>query len=171
MNFKQILLLIFTAITMGFILMSLYSDLAEDDLNFLSDHNIETGFVGKVIDGDTVVINGESVRLLGIDSNEKGEDCFNEAKEKMEELVLNKDVEMERDGDNKDQYGRLLKYLFVDINGERVNVQLKMVEDGLAIARFYDSRKYKEEIILAEKTARKNKVGCKWVGLEINSPL
>ena len=123
----------------------------------------EEGFVGKVIDGDTVIIDGESVRLLGMDTDERGYDCYKEAKTRMEELVLNRDVRMEKDKTDKDQYKRYLRYLFVEVDdGNEVNVNLKMVEEGMAIARFYDDRKYSREILEAEKIARENRIGCKW---------
>lgn len=122
----------------------------------------EEGFVGKVIDGDTVIINGESVRLLGMDTAERGEPCYKEAKTRLEELVLNKNVLLERGVENKDQYKRLLRFIFVNVNGTDVAVNLRLVQEGLAIARFYDDKKYKEEIIEAEKYARENKIGCKW---------
>lgn len=135
--------------------------------NGLSDRkNLEKAFVTKVIDGDTVIVNGESVRLLGIDSDERGENCYKEAKKRMEELVLNKEILLEKDMKDRDQYKRLLRWIFVEDNNEKAkNVNLILVEDGLAIARFYEDRKYKEEILLAEKNARENKIGCKWRGL------
>ncbi len=123
----------------------------------------ETGFVSKVIDGDTVIINGQSVRLLGMDTDERGEKCYKEAKERLEEFVLNKKVELEKDVRNKDQYDRLLRWIFIeDENGKKISINLVMVEEGLAIARFYEDKKYKKEVLEAEKEARANKIGCKW---------
>ena len=48
----------------------------------------EMVFVSKVIDGDTIVANGEHIRLLGIDADERGYDCYKEAKEQMEKWIL-----------------------------------------------------------------------------------
>ena len=71
--------------------------------------------VTKVIDGDTVVVEGGyHVRLLGIDTDERGYPCYNEAKKRLEELVLNKEVYLESDKDDKDQYERYLRYLILD---------------------------------------------------------
>lgn len=115
--------------------------------------------VTRVIDGDTVVVSGgDHVRLLGMDTDERGYPCYKAAKERLEELVLNKEVYLESDVEDKDQYGRLLRHIILD--GKNIN--LKMVEEGLAIARFYQDVKYKDEIISAEKTAIENKIGCKW---------
>ncbi len=116
-------------------------------------------FVSKIIDGDTVIAEGESVRLLGIDADEKGYPCYSAAKERIEELVLNKEVKFEADAEDMDQYGRYLRYIFLE--GKNINLQL--VQEGLAVARFYpENTKYKQEIIDAEKQARENKTGCKW---------
>ncbi|RZB32995.1 MAG: hypothetical protein AEth_00112 [Candidatus Argoarchaeum ethanivorans] len=126
-----------------------------------SDDNIvEKKLVTKIIDGDTVVIEGgERVRLLGIDTDERGYPCYEPAKQRLEELVFNKEVYLESDGEDKDQYKRYLRYLILD--GENIN--LKLVEEGLAIAYFYPQNvKYRDEIIGAEKEARENEIGCKW---------
>ncbi|MBU4406858.1 MAG: hypothetical protein KKB24_04645, partial [Candidatus Altiarchaeota archaeon] len=39
--------------------------------------------VTKVIDGDTVVVEGEHVRLIGIDADERGYPCHDEAKDRL----------------------------------------------------------------------------------------
>lgn len=116
--------------------------------------------VTKILDGDTVIIEGgHPVRLLGIDADEKGYPCYEPAKEKLEELVLNKEVYLEADKEDRDQYQRYLRYLILD--GENINS--KLVREGFAIARFSpENTKYKEEIINAEKEAKENKIGCKW---------
>lgn len=116
--------------------------------------------VTKIIDGDTVIIEGgSSVRLLGIDTDEKGYPCFASAKQRLEELVLNKVVFLERDTEDQDQYKRYLRYLI--LGGENIN--LKMVKEGFAVARFSpDNKKYRKEITDAEKEAMTNKIGCKW---------
>jgi len=126
--------------------------------NVISIDRKETVFVSKIIDGDTIVANGEHIRLLGIDSDERGYDCYKEAKEKMEEWILDKEVELEKDKTDKDQYGRLLRYVILD--GENINIRL--VANGLAVARFYRDRNYENEILAAEKEAREAKIGCKW---------
>ncbi len=116
--------------------------------------------VTKVIDGDTFVIEGGySVRILSIDTDERGYPCYQEAKDKLEELILNKKVKLEKEEEEDvDQYCRYLRHIF--LNSE--NISLKLVEEGLAVARFYSETKYQEEISEAEKNARENKIGCKW---------
>jgi micrococcal nuclease len=116
--------------------------------------------VTKVIDGDTVVVEGGyHVRLLGMDADEKGYPCYEPAKTRLENLVLGKQVLLEKDKTDLDQYGRCLRYIF--IGGTNIDVQL--VKEGLAIARFYEPDiKYKTEIAYAEKQAQQNHLGCKW---------
>ena len=62
-----------------------------------NSEDLEKGFVTKIIDGDTIIVGGESSRLVGFDSDERGGKCYKEAKESMEELALNKEVLLERD--------------------------------------------------------------------------
>ncbi len=116
--------------------------------------------VTKVIDGDTVIVEGGyHIRLLGIDTDESGHSCYKSAKKRIEELILNKKVRLERDKTDVDQYGRCLRYIFLD----NQNIGLQLVEEGLAIARFYPpDTKYREEITKAEEEAVDNKIGCKW---------
>ncbi len=89
--------------------------------NWIIDYEI--GVVERVIDGDTIVINETSVRLLGINSPERGENYYDEAKSVLENLTLYKLVKLK-----KGKRDRSLRYLFVD--GKNVN--LEMVENGFA---------------------------------------
>jgi len=116
--------------------------------------------VTKVIDGDTVVVEGGyHVRLLGMDADEKGYPCYDQARIRLEGLVLSKQVSLEKDKTDLDQYGRCLRYIFV--GSENIDVQL--AREGLAVARFYEpDTKYKAEITAAEKYAQQNYLGCKW---------
>lgn len=127
------------------------------------NENLEKARVTKIIDGDTIIVEGgRHIRLLGIDTDEKGYPCYIPAKKRLEELILNKEVYLERDKEDKDQYGRYLRYVFIENNNTKENVNLRMVKEGLAVARFYENEKYKEEIMDAEKFAIENKIGCKW---------
>lgn len=118
--------------------------------------------VTKVLDGDTVIVEGGShVRLLGIDADEKGYPCYKQAKSYLEDLVLNKEVRLEKDQTDVDQYDRCLRYLFLDGN----NVNLQLVEQGLAICRFYEPDvKYREQCASIEQQAIQDNLGCKWEG-------
>jgi len=126
-----------------------------------SDNTIVT----KVIDGDTIVVEGGyHIRLLGMDADEKGYPCYEPAKTRLEDLVLSKQVRLEKDKTDLDQYGRCLRYIFLG----NTNVDVQLVKEGLAIARFYEPDvKYKAEITAAEKYAQEGKIGCKWANSQI----
>jgi micrococcal nuclease len=123
----------------------------------------ENTIVTKVIDGDTVVVEGGwHVRLLEIDADEKGYPCYDAAKKRLEQLVLNKEIRLEKDKTDVDIYGRCLRAIFI---GDE-NIDLQLVKEGLAVARFYEPDvKYKNEISAAEQQAIQNKTGCKWKGI------
>jgi endonuclease YncB( thermonuclease family) len=114
--------------------------------------------VTKVIDGDTFIAGGETVRMLGMDADEKGYPCYFAAKERLELLVLGKEVYLEQGKDNKDIYGRYLRYVL--FNGENIN--LKLVQEGFVVARTNEGDKYQQDFIDAENYARTNRIGCKW---------
>lgn len=117
----------------------------------------------KIIDGDTFLIEGGySVRILGIDADERGYPCYEVAKSELEELILNKEVKLEKGEEDLDQWCRYLRYVFL---GDQ-NISLELAKEGLVVARFSpEDVKYREEIAQAEKTAKENKLGCKWSSL------
>ena len=67
----------------------------------------------KVVDGDTLDLNNSfRIRMSGINTPETGECYYQEAKNKLTLLVLNKDVFIEKDISDKDKYGRYLRYIY-----------------------------------------------------------
>lgn len=86
----------------------------------------ELAQVQRIVDGDTLKINNDSVRLLGINCPEKGEKYYSEAKEFLENETLNQIVRLESKG--KDLYYRELAYVFIGSQ----NINLKLVEEGYA---------------------------------------
>ena len=101
----------------------------------------ESMVASRIIDGDTIEVTDaagytEQVRLIGIDTPERGECGFKESGARLSELILNSDVLLVTGGtDNQDRYKRLLRY--VDF-GE-IDAGLVLIQEGFAIAR-YDSR-------------------------------
>lgn len=80
----------------------------------------EKARVKHVIDGDTVILSDDSkVRYIGIDSPELDKngkmECFGEnAKNFNRQLVENQFVSLEKDISDKDKYGRLLRFVYLD---------------------------------------------------------
>ncbi len=96
----------------------------------------KTAVVASVLDGDTVRLDtGQDVRLVGIDSPDHGECGFEAAQTRLARLVEGRTVKLVAPVENKDQYGRLLRYVQLG----KKDVGLKMIRSGMAIAR-YDSR-------------------------------
>ncbi len=92
----------------------------------------------EVIDGDTFDLFTEDgaaarVRLIGVDTPERGECFHDEARAELRRLLDAGPVTTEVDVSDVDQFGRSLRYVFVD--GTLVKEQL--VRDGFAIARRY----------------------------------
>lgn len=118
--------------------------------------------VTRVVDGDTLELaSGEKVRMLHINTPEKGEFCYEEATEKLKELVLNKTILLERDMQGKDKYNRSLYYVY--LKAEEKSVNQILVEEGYAIVYvLLPNTKYHKQFIDAETDAVKNKAGCLW---------
>lgn len=119
--------------------------------------NNEEVVVSRVIDGDTFeTIGGNTVRLIGINTPEKNEPYYDEAKERLSDLIENKKVILTKDKENKDKYGRLLRYVYVD----DIFVNLKLIEEGYATAYSVPPNlKHENEFKYAEFKAKSSKIG------------
>jgi hypothetical protein len=93
--------------------------------------------VTHVVDGDTVdVSSGERVRLIGIDTPERGECGFDAATRRVEELVAGAAIQLVPGArDDVDRYGRILRY----VEADGTDVGRVLIDEGLAISR-YDGR-------------------------------
>ena len=122
--------------------------------NFLSsDENV---FVDRVIDGDTVQVNGTSVRLLGVNTPEKGEFYYEEAKNFTTSMVLGKNVTLKFEKDRYDKYHRILAYVFL---GDK-NVNAELVRNGFANYYFYSGKdSHSSGLIEAWNTCLNKNVG------------
>ena len=112
----------------------------------------------RVVDGDTIHLNGEKIRFTGIDTPELKQTCIKEgvinpcgviAKEILIKKINDNKVECISNG--KDQYKRTLAECFV--NGESLSSYL--VRSGYGFAY----RKYSKKFILDEDYAKTNKIG------------
>mgnify|MGYP001596981145 FL=1 len=84
--------------------------------------------VDRIIDGDTIESNETSIRLLGINTPERGELYYNEAKAFLESKIFNKTVSLEFGKERYDKYNRTLAYVFLD----NKNINIELVENGFA---------------------------------------
>ena len=112
----------------------------------------------RVVDGDTIHLNGEKIRFTGIDTPELKQTCLKEgakdpcgvtAKQILIDKIGNDNVNCISEG--KDQYKRTLAECFV--NNESLSSYL--VRSGYAFAY----RRYSKKFVPDEDYARINKIG------------
>lgn len=132
-----------------------------------STSNLIQAPVVSVVDGDTIKVkigqNTETVRFLLVDTPETshpqlGKQPFGEeAKEFVKELLEGKTVELEKDVSERDKYGRLLMYVY--INGK--SVQEELLKNGLArVAYVYaPNTKYIDQYYEIQKEAQQKAIG------------
>jgi micrococcal nuclease len=87
----------------------------------------------RIIDGDTFqLFSGETVRLICVDAPESGSLKGDEATAYLTSLIYFKEVRLESDVDDKDAYGRLLRYVYVSNEDGEIFVNKEIVEQGYA---------------------------------------
>lgn len=86
--------------------------------------NNPENYVSKIVDGDTFEMsNGETIRLMCVDTPEKGEEGFEEASSFLEDMILGKEIQMNITG--KDKYERNLAFVYLnDSDGIFVNSEI-----------------------------------------------
>tara|TARA_B110000240_G_C13302173_1_gene368978 strand:- start:276 stop:755 length:480 start_codon:yes stop_codon:yes gene_type:complete len=112
----------------------------------------------RVVDGDTIHLDGEKIRFTGIDTPELKQSCINNGVKDpcgvtAKEILIKKigDNQVECIGEGKDQYKRTLAECFV--NDESLSSYL--VRSGYAFAY----RRYSKKFILDENYAKANQIG------------
>jgi micrococcal nuclease len=115
--------------------------------------------VTRVVDGDTIeCARTGRVRLIGMDTPESNQPPFGaQASSALAALVpVGTEARLELDVDARDQYGRLLAYVWVD----RTMVNWRMVRDGWAVLLTYQPNvQYVDWFIDAERRAREEARG------------
>ena len=119
--------------------------------------------VVRVIDGDTVEADialgpRATIRYIGIDTPETvapGQPvaCFGvEASNRNIGLVQNQTVYLEKDVSETDQFGRLLRYVYLE-SGALVN-ELLVAEGYAVVSTFPPDVKYQQRFLVAQQEAR-----------------
>ena len=86
--------------------------------SLFSESQFERAVVSRVIDGDTIVLQGyERVRFIGIDTPENGESGFHEARLFVVEKIAQNNgiVYLQPSGANTDRFGRLRRYVWLAV--------------------------------------------------------
>jgi micrococcal nuclease len=90
-------------------------------------------YVSEIIDGDTFrMSDSETIRLICVDAPEKGKEGYEDAKNFLSHLVLYNQVRLEKDVSETDEYGRLLRYVYVNFSGREIFVNQELVKEGYA---------------------------------------
>jgi micrococcal nuclease len=140
---KKNILLIFLLIASGVF----YYTLTEENIT------LKTAYIERVVDGDTLETDsGIKIRLKGINTPEKEEDYYEEAKEFLKNLALEKTIQYEDYG--TDKYGRTLGHIFIGKN----LLNSEIVKEGLAYSYYYEKDSHFDEILAAEKIARESEL-------------
>ena len=127
--------------------------------------------IANVVDGDTIKIGNNKIRLFGIDAPEKKQQCqkpwlsifflsFNKnykcgeiSTNKLKIKINNKLVICK--SNNMDRYNRFIAECYK----EKININKWMVSNGYAVAY----RKYSKKFVVDENIAKKDKLGL-WSG-------
>jgi len=103
------------------VLLAVFGSMGSMESNLSSGPEMQDGLVEvtRVVDGDTIIISGErKVRLLGINAPEAGDCFYEESKDALTELIEGEYVELKKDVSGMDNFGRLLRYVFLPSGNE-----------------------------------------------------
>ena len=129
----------------------------------------------RVVDGDTVrvIVGGveERVRYIGMDTPELNTtspatpDPYAEAAtDANAQLLAGGRLVLEKDVSERDQYGRLLRNVWLERDGAWTFVNLALVAEGYAqVSTYPPDVKYVDALLAAQRTAREGQRGL-WEG-------
>jgi micrococcal nuclease len=139
------------------------------------DFGVPTGMqaaqVVRVVDGDTIIVrlNGrdERLRYIGVNTPETVKantpvECYGEAAhQRNEQLVGGQTVYLAKDVSERDQYDRLLRYVYAPTaDGQLLFVNLSLVQDGYAqVSTFPPDVAHAQEFRDAQREAKAAKRG------------
>lgn len=128
-----------------------------NSIGVMADSERDKAKVIYVDDGDTIFLDDDrEIRYIGIDTPEIEDDYYFKATNRNQELVYEREVELEYDKQKLDSYGRTLAYVYMD--DEFINA--KLLEEGHArLKTFPPNVKYLELFKEKEETAKNNNVG------------
>jgi micrococcal nuclease len=155
-------LFLFLLIILVLALISIYwPTLTGKSVSNNQEYPKEKVFVNRIIDGDTIVVSGNEIgenihiRLLGINTLEKGMPYSNVATNYLKDEIEGKEIEIQRDITDIDKYKRNLRYIFYD--NKLINVEI--LQQGLATSFMLNGLNYGKKLKNAEDFARNNNIG------------
>ena len=129
-NKRLLFIIIIVLIIISFSIYVLYKanykqeDKKQDNIEF-------AGVVNNIVDGDTLDINDNRIRLSLVNTPERGQEGYMEAKKLVQSLCLNKKGEVDIDDGQRrgDRYGREVGVVYCD----GINLNKELMENNLAI--------------------------------------
>jgi micrococcal nuclease len=129
-----------------------------------------TALVDRVVDGDTIIVrvggDSDRVRYIGMDTPETVKPgtpvqwMGPEASAANKRLVDGRTVILEKDVSERDQYGRLLRDVWMKDGDRWMLVNIELVLDGFAqVTTFPPDVKYVDALLAAQRVARDADVG------------
>ncbi|MEO8397805.1 MAG: thermonuclease family protein [Chloroflexota bacterium] len=121
----------------------------------------DTAQVTRIIDGDTIDVEMGGVRYrvryIGMNTPERDQACYQDATDANAALLSGKTVTLVKDTSETDQYGRLLRYVYVG----NLFVNAELVKEGWAENAVYPpDTKYEDTFHQLELQARQANIGC-----------
>lgn len=123
--------------------------------------NLYEAVVLRVVDGDTIIValnnQEERIRMIGVDApesvslNEEENTVWGQSASEYTKSVLEPGTKiwLTFDIEERDQYGRMLAYIWLDSDTENLNhlFQKQLIEEGYALAiRYEPNTKYTAEL-------------------------
>lgn len=127
-----------------------------------------------ITDGDTIDVEIDGIRtrlrIIGVDTPERGECGYQEASSAMQSLVQSRQVRLEADETqaDADRYDRLLRHVFTE---DGVNVAEEIIARGLGVEYTYAAPyRYRDDYLAAQSAAQEGNLGL-WGDLCLLLPI
>jgi micrococcal nuclease len=144
-NFKLFLIGISVLIIIVYFSIYAIDDTKSPNENKKHDNIEFEGTVTYIVDGDTLDINDNRIRLALVNTPERGQEGYMDAKKLLQNLCLNKKGEVDIDDGQRrgDRYGREVGVVYCD----GTNVNKALMENSLAIiySRYCDISEFSNE--------------------------
>ena len=119
--------------------------------------------VDRVIDGHTLDTSLGRIRLLGVNTPEPGERCYDQATELVRQL-LGDSARLEPGPRSEDSSGRLLYYAYTQ---DGVSVDAALIIGGLGVAELQDGQ-HRDYLVGLETESRAESTGCIWQSTDLD---